>query len=242
MRLEAFGHAAIGLSWTGADGRPCALLIDPYEPGGFGGRIGYGPIDLDPDLILVTHDHLDHNHTAPFPDAPVVGPRTLRALPSGEASQAPDLLPGGLARSLELRALEVDHDSFGGRTRGGQSWMLRVVVDGLVVVHSGDVGELPEQHRLDALRGDRGVDVLCVVCGGFYTVGGAEAAELARRLGARIVVPMHYATARCTLPGMIGAEPLLARLGRVWREPGRAIELTATRVEELRGSVVALAL
>jgi L-ascorbate metabolism protein UlaG (beta-lactamase superfamily) len=37
------------------------MITDPYEPGGFGGAIGYGPIPDEADIVLVSHDHGDHN-------------------------------------------------------------------------------------------------------------------------------------------------------------------------------------
>ncbi|MEO1269362.1 MAG: MBL fold metallo-hydrolase [Myxococcota bacterium] len=244
MNIELFGHAAIALRWTTTQGTPRTLLIDPYASGGFGGRIGYPPIHCSPDLIVVTHNHSDHNHTQPFPGVPVVGPAQFNAAARSNGGEglfdATHHPINPVAAGLHLRALEVDHDPFGGRTRGGQSWMVQVVVEGLSIVHSGDIGELPEQHRLRALLGDRPVDLFCVVCGGYYTIGAAEAAELTRRLGARIVLPMHHRTARCTLPGLLGPEPFLARMGRLRKVEGSRVELSAEQVSIWAGSALVL--
>jgi len=38
------------------------VLTDPYEPGGFGGAVGYKGIEEWVDLVTVSHDHADHNY------------------------------------------------------------------------------------------------------------------------------------------------------------------------------------
>lgn len=210
MWLTLFGHAAVGLTAERTPWPGHRLLFDPYEPGGFGGKMAFPPIDFDPDDILVTHLHLDHCHTAPFPRARLTTPDTL---PGG----AP-----GLPEALALDSLEVDHDAFGGRTRGGTSHVLAVSVDGLRVVHLGDIGELPAPERLDGLTGGAPIDVLLLTCGGFFTVGPSEAAELALRLGARLVVPIHHADARCGLPHLHAGRETLRWARRVEEAPNPA--------------------
>lgn len=218
LRLEAFGHATVGLTATDGGWR---LLIDPYAPGGFGGRMAYPPIALEPDVIVVSHRHGDHSHTAPFPSAHVLDLEGLH----GDARRAaswPDATRVWAER-LGLSALQTWHDAFDGATRGGATWMSRVVADGVCVVHAGDLGALPEQDVLDTWLGDAGcVDVLLVPCGGFYTIGAAEAAELALRLRARVVVPMHVKTAWCDLPGLDPVDAFLAHMDRVV-EPGERV-------------------
>ena len=60
---------------------------------------------------------------------------------------------------LTLERWTVGHDVYGGRRRGGLSDIVAVTVDGLRVVHTGDVGELPDQTFLEAVIGP-GIDVL----------------------------------------------------------------------------------
>lgn len=88
--------------------------------------------------------------------------------------------------------------------------MLRVRVDGLNVVHVGDVGELPSPARLTQWLGEEPVDLLLLTCGGYFTLGPAEAHELALRLNARVTIPIHTASSACTLPHMHPVEDFLA--------------------------------
>lgn len=212
MQVVHFGHAAVGLTARRAPSPGFKLLFDPYEPQGFGGAMGFSPIEFEPDVVLCTHAHLDHAHTAPFARAQRF---PMERLQDG-------LVPGG--EPWGLRALDVAHDPFDGALRGGRSWCLRVVLDGLRVVHLGDLGETPPQDRLDLLTGGEPVDLLLATCGGHYTMGPDQAAELALRLQARVVLPIHHQDPRCGLPGLHRAELLVRRFGRVL-EVGERFEL-----------------
>jgi len=66
-------------------------------------------------------------------------------------------------------------------------------------VHASDVGQSPSADVIERLEGP---DVMLVPCGGFYTIGAAQAWEWVRRLRPRMIVPIHYKTRWCHLPLM----------------------------------------
>ena len=53
MRIQFLAHAAFLFT----DHRGIKFMLDPYESGGFSGRVGYDPIDVEPDVVIITHDH-----------------------------------------------------------------------------------------------------------------------------------------------------------------------------------------
>ncbi len=57
------------------------------------------------------------------------------------------------------------------------------------ILHCGDLGFIPEDSYID-LIGD--VDILMVPVGGNYTLDGAEATELIKKIEPSIVLPMHF--------------------------------------------------
>jgi L-ascorbate metabolism protein UlaG (beta-lactamase superfamily) len=146
-----------------------------------------------PDLIAVTHGHDDHSHTTPWPNVPVVH--------AGEAAPTDS--------GVNVTWLDCAHDAFEGTTRGGRTGVLRLVLDDVAVVHTGDLGELPEPDVLDALRP---CNLLLVSCGGYFTLGPAEACELSLRLSADSIMPMHFATDYCDLVELAGTGGMTARL------------------------------
>lgn len=174
MKARFLGHAAVLLE--SEDGT--SLLIDPYNPGGFGGKMAYRPIAYEADAVVCSHQHADHCALKPLRNSP--------HLINGDASYGP----------FAVRRHRAFHDEYGGRRRGGAVDVLEIRVDGLRVVHLSDVGHSPPAGLVEALKRP---DWLFVPVGGFFTVGAAQAHEWWRRLAARHVVPVHYRTDRCGL-------------------------------------------
>jgi L-ascorbate metabolism protein UlaG (beta-lactamase superfamily) len=132
--------------------------------------------DVSADLLLVTHEHVDHNGVEAIAGAPAVIRSTAGRFDS----------PAG-----EVVAIASEHDAAAGTERGPNT-IFCFAVEGLVCCHLGDFGQpalRPEQR--DAIGA---VDVLFVPVGGGPTIGGEPAAELVRSIAPRLVVPMHYRT------------------------------------------------
>ena len=78
MKVKYLGHAAFLI--TTADGTK--IVTDPYEPGGFGGAIAYGPLDEPADFVTISHQHADHNYVAMVPGSPTVISQTAHGVSS----------------------------------------------------------------------------------------------------------------------------------------------------------------
>jgi len=187
MEFQYLGHAAVLLCHSRG-----TLLIDPYETPAFDGQFRYRPITAQPDWVVATHAHSDHAAFGVVPAATVV--------------------EEGVAGPYEIARVALWHDEYDGRRRGGRVDALEIRVDGLRVVHLGDVGCAPPASAVARLRF---ADVLFLPVGGFYTIGAAQAWEWSERLCARTVVPIHYRTTACSLP-IRGVEGFLAWAGE-WK-------------------------
>jgi L-ascorbate metabolism protein UlaG (beta-lactamase superfamily) len=157
------------------------VFIDPFgDMDGFAARglqFDYPPIDgVDADLLLVTHEHRDHNAVE------VVGgsPQILRSTAGTFES------PLG-----EVVAIASEHDDVAGTQRGPNT-IFRFTLDGLRLCHFGDFGQAALRPEQQQAIGE--VDVLFVPVGDGPTVGGEPAAAIVRALRPRLVVPMHYRT------------------------------------------------
>jgi len=173
VRIQFFGHAAVGLTGRGGVG----VLLDPYEPGAFEGRLGYGPIPGTWDMVVVSHEHLDHNHVAPsFGDPFVVkGPATHMG--------------------VDVQTFVVKHGDAAG-TVDFESRISSFVLDDIRVVHPGDMGEGPSPELAANLAG---TDLVFLPVGGHFTMGPGEAMEFVTRVNPKIVVPVHYKTPQVNL-------------------------------------------
>lgn len=172
--IKFLGHACFLI--TTSEG--VCILTDPYEPGGFGGQIGYEPITDPVDVALVSHEHADHNYVEGLPGTPQI------------------LRDSGSVCGLEFRAIASYHDSSGGQERGSN----RIFVweaDGLRFCHLGDLGELLSPEQVSAIGP---VDILFVPVGGTFTLDAEGAREVIATLQPRVAIPMHFQTSKVNLP------------------------------------------
>src|SRR5262249_26011185 len=158
------------------------VAIDPFGDmsalsQGRGIKWEYPAIDgLTADLLLVTHEHGDHNAVH------VVGgdPAILRSTAGKLESPVGDVL-----------AIASEHDEAAGTQRGPNT-IFAFTLDSVRVAHFGDFGQAALRDEQAAALGS--VDLLFIPVGGGPTIGAAQAAEIAKRLDARWIVPMHYRT------------------------------------------------
>jgi L-ascorbate metabolism protein UlaG (beta-lactamase superfamily) len=180
MRVEWHGQSAFTL--TGSEAK---VFIDPFGDMGpvladRGLRFDYPPIEADGvDLLLVTHEHRDHNAVEAIPGEP----QTLRATAGRHDSEAIG----------EVLGVASEHDEVAGTERGPNTIFV-FELDGLRVAHFGDFGQRTLREEQAAAIG--AVDLLLLPVGGGPTIGAAQAGAIVSRLDARWVVPMHYRTAR----------------------------------------------
>jgi L-ascorbate metabolism protein UlaG (beta-lactamase superfamily) len=212
MRIQWFGQSAFLL--TGEQ----TIFIDPFGvPGDAmaarGLEFNYAPIEnVSADLLLITHEHFDHNAAEVIDGEPVVIRSTAGRLES----------PVG-----EVVAIASEHDDAAGTVRGPNT-IFRFTLDGITFCHLGDFGQpalRPEQREA---IGE--VDVLIVPVGGGPTIGGEPAAELVRSVAPRLVVPMHYRTTAVNF--LEPPDEFLAALGASVTH----LETSHAEVDELLGS------
>jgi L-ascorbate metabolism protein UlaG (beta-lactamase superfamily) len=201
MQVEWYGQSAFRLT----DGAR-TVFIDPFDDvapmAQRGLRWDYPAIEgVEADLLLVTHEHLDHNGVGAIAGEPP----TLRSTAGRLES------PIG-----EVLAVASEHDAAAGTERGPNT-LFAFTLGGRRVAHLGDLGQSDLREEQAQALGD--VDLLFVPIGGGPTIGAEQAAAIAGRLSARIVVPMHYRTERID-----------------FLEPVDAFAQSAQRVEPLQSS------
>jgi L-ascorbate metabolism protein UlaG (beta-lactamase superfamily) len=196
MQLEWYGQSASRLS----DGER-TVVIDPFDDlsslAASGRRWDYPAIEgVEADMVLVTHEHLDHNGIGAVGGDPVILRSTAGRLES----------PIG-----EVVAVASEHDDVAG-TRRGPNTLFAFTLGGRRVAHLGDLGQAVLRPEQAAALGT--VDLLFVPVGGGPTIGAQQASEIARTLGARVIVPMHYRTERIDFLEPVDAFAALAQRTR----------------------------
>jgi len=208
MHIHWYGQSAFRL-----DDGELTVAIDPFGDmsplAGRGIRFDYPPITgLRADLLLITHEHRDHNATEVVAGDPVVLRSTAGRLDS----------PVG-----EVLAIASEHDEAAGTERGPNT-IFAFTFDGVRVAHFGDFGQARLRPEQAAALGD--VDLLLIPVGDGPTIGAEQAATITGQTHARWIVPMHYRTERTSF--LETADAFLQRFGDVQRLDAPDFDLPAT--------------
>jgi L-ascorbate metabolism protein UlaG (beta-lactamase superfamily) len=178
MHVEWYGQSAFRLQ-----SGDTTVFIDPF---GDMSRLtsraldwNYPPITgVSADLLLVTHEHGDHNAVEVIEGDPHV----IRSLAGTHESPIGTIL-----------GVSSEHDPVAG-TQRGHNTIYVFELDGLRVAHFGDFGQAGLRDEQAEAIGS--VDVALLPVGGGPTIGAEQAATIAERVGARLIVPHHYRTSR----------------------------------------------
>ncbi|SET21887.1 MBL fold metallo-hydrolase [Paenibacillus sp. NFR01] len=168
------------------------VLIDPL-----GKMLGYKMPRLTADIVIVTHNHRDHNQVHIVDGEYVLVDKAKKY----------DL------KNVAIQGIPTFHDKDGGAKRGNNIVFV-IEMDGLRIVHCGDLGHTLSEEQVAAIGP---VDILMVPIGGKMTLDGAEAFAVAQQLKPSMVIPMHYWTKALGLLGRFLFEKSDRFLGLVGR-------------------------
>lgn len=165
MEIIWYGQAFFKLK-----GKSASVVIDPFDAEFTGLKC---PKDLEADIVLKTHDHKDHNNV-------------------GAVSGNPQIFEGPgeyEVKGVVVSGISSFHDNFEGKERGLNT-IFNVIIDGLRVVHLGDLGESSlSEEQVDEIDV---TDILLIPVGSIYTIDAKVAANIVSQLEPKIIIPMHY--------------------------------------------------
>ena len=182
MLIRHIGHAEFLIETESG----VRIVTDPYDAG-----CGYPVQNVTADIALVSHHHHDHDAV-----------ENLKGMPRVIDSAGSFTPESG----IQITAVRGFHDDDGGSKRG-ETLLFLIETEGLRIVHLGDLGCAPDAGQAETLKSP---DVLMIPVGGFFTIDGKQAAEIAKQLGAKIILPMHYKTEHNSDWPITGPEDFLA--------------------------------
>jgi L-ascorbate metabolism protein UlaG (beta-lactamase superfamily) len=164
MDITYLGHSSFRIK-----GKNAVVVTDPYALEKSGIKF---PKHIAADIITVSHGHPDHNATHQIEGSPYIiqGP--------GEYE----------VHGVGVIGMSTYHDQEKGAKRGGNT-IYRIEIDGVSIVHLGDLGHKLATPEVDALDG---VDILMIPVGGIYTIDPAAAVSVINEIEPSIIIPMHY--------------------------------------------------
>ena len=176
MKIKWYGHAAFLIT----SDQGTKIIIDPYEPGAFGGQLSYGKIKDQVDIVITSHDHADHNYTKDLPGTPQVV--------KGSGSKT--------IKGISIKGIATYHDPSKGSERGANT-IFTLKIDNIQLCHLGDLGHLLSDKELAEIGP---VDILLIPVGGVFTIDSKEATRVAEQIKPKILIPMHFKTEKCGFP------------------------------------------
>jgi len=168
MQISWHGHSCFQIISSPIKGGKIQILIDPFNE-----KIGLKPPSLEADILLISHDHHNHNNKKAVKGSPFLidGP--------GEYE----------IKGIFVRGILAFHDNLQGRERG-EITIFTIESEGIKICHLGDLGqkELTEEQ----LNQIGNVDILMIPIGGIYTISAKEAQKIISQIEPKISIPMHY--------------------------------------------------
>jgi L-ascorbate metabolism protein UlaG (beta-lactamase superfamily) len=179
-QLRWFGHSYF-LLVTSSGTR---VAFDPHA------IADYGAPPIAPDIVVISHNHNDHNRKEIFTNA---DSKDLKAFygvtPKGKGGEWAKI--DEKVRDVRVRSVGTYHDEEEGAKRGKNAAMI-VEADGMVFCHLGDLGHELTEEQIKAIGP---VDVLMIPVGGIYTINGETAKKVVAQLKPKLfILPMHYGT------------------------------------------------
>lgn len=162
------GQSCFQISLSNGKDSSINVVIDPFDE-----KIGLKVPNFEADILLVTHQHHDHNNIRAIKGNPflVDGP--------GEYE----------VKGVFVQGIDSLHDDNQGKDRG-KNTIYTIEADGIKFCHLGDLGQ--KQLTDEQLEKIGSVDILMIPVGGVYTISSVEAQKIIGQIESKIVIPMHY--------------------------------------------------
>ncbi len=169
IELTWHGHSCFTIA--APDGTK--VVTDPFPP-----SVGYRLPDLEGQILLVSHDHFDHNSVGAIRGDPAI-------------LKAKDGIGKRTIKGITVVGVDSHHYDKEADKERGYNTIFSFEIAGVRFCHLGDLGrKLTDKQKSEIGK----VDVLMIPVGGKFTLDKGLVDTVISQLTPRIVVPMHYKT------------------------------------------------
>lgn len=169
MQITWHGQSCFQITTSKNKNGIISIVIDPFSP-----ETGLKVPSLEADILLVSHQHKDHNNIQ------AVSGNFFLIEGAGEYE----------VKEVFIQGIPSFHDGALGKERGVNT-IYTIEAEDLKICHLGDLG----QKELTAEQVEKigEVDILMVPIGGVYTISTKEVPKIMSQIEPKITIPMHYA-------------------------------------------------
>jgi L-ascorbate metabolism protein UlaG (beta-lactamase superfamily) len=175
MKITYLGHSSVLITTQ----RGSRIVIDPYKF-----KVNREFPKVIADVVLVSHEHPDHNAAFLVQGNPIVLKRKTDYLSSFEIKT-----PAG--ELIEFLAVPTFHDNIGGKKLGPNTvWVFNV--DRFRIAHFGDIGHTLKENQVKEIGM---IDIMIApIGGGEYTISSKEFFIIMEQVKAIVSIPIHFKT------------------------------------------------
>jgi L-ascorbate metabolism protein UlaG (beta-lactamase superfamily) len=189
MHITWYGQSFFQIQTSANKGEQTTLCIDPFDE-----STGLKPPVLSTDVLLITHDHKDHNNK--------------KAIKGDYFSVE---TPGEYeVKEIFIQGIPSYHDDALGKQRGSNTIYI-IEMEEMRLCHLGDLGQKELTSEQVEKIGD--IDILMVPVGGKYTLDAKGANHVISQIEPKIVIPMHYALPKSN-DGLDSVDAFLKEIGK----------------------------
>jgi L-ascorbate metabolism protein UlaG (beta-lactamase superfamily) len=171
LLIRWHGHSCFEISNT------TTIVTDPHD----GKSIGIPTPTVSADIILISHNHYDHNSV-----------KTVE-------KEGTKIITDGRKRTIEniiIKGFQSHHDKSQGEKRG-ENIMYKFVVDDVSFAHLGDLGHTLDEKTAECFEQ---IDIIFIPVGGTYTIDAVDAWNVVQKIKPKIIIPMHYKFEGLSIP------------------------------------------
>jgi L-ascorbate metabolism protein UlaG (beta-lactamase superfamily) len=215
MNIVWHGHAFFQIMTARSKEEKLTLAIDPFSE-----EVGLKAPSVEADILLVSHDHYDHNNLKAIKGRPflIQGP--------GEYE----------IKEVFIQGIAAYHDKSQGKERGRVT-IYTIETEGARLCHLGDFGQKELTSEQIEKIGD--CDILMIPVGGVYTISGPEAAKIISQIEPKIVIPMHYQLPKLKLK-LESLDKFLKAMGQKGTLPQPKLSLKAKDLPQEETKIIVL--
>lgn len=217
MNITWYGQSCFEIVAKNKENSDTIIVIDPFSE-----EIGFKLPKLTADVLLVSHQHVDHNNVK------AVNGNPFLISSCGEYE----------VKDAFVQGFPAFHDNKQGKERG-EVIIYKIEIEDIKICHLSDLGQNELTSEQMEQIGD--VDILMVPVGGKYTIDAKDASEIISQIEPRIVVPMHYnlpnAKSKAELDGV---DRFLKVMGEEGITPEKKLKITAKNLPAEETKIVVL--
>jgi L-ascorbate metabolism protein UlaG (beta-lactamase superfamily) len=190
-------------------------VIDPFSE-----ETGLRLPKLEADIVLVTHNHQDHNNIKAVSGSPflISGP--------GEYE----------VKNIFIQGIPSWYDEKGGEERG-ENTIFVLETEEMRICHLGDLGQ--KELTSEQLEQIGSIDILMIPIGGVYTISAKESIKIMSQIEPKIIIPMHYQIPKLKLK-LDGLDKFLKIMGIKTIEPLNKFTIKKKDLSEEEAKIIVL--